>query len=339
MVISPTPGDGQSSLPNDPWVLKEGNTFRMWFTRGDPTTDPIHVRVFEASSPDGINWTERDGGPVFGPPDAGPGGSFDDTRTETPAVVKLGNTWHMYYSGCGTTVGGCAGVYHMGHATSADGLQWTRDPLGPVLIPEDGSNPFAWGLFTTAEPGVVVKDGTIFLYYASARADVFLDADGGFITGDAGPIVRNRFGILVATSTDGRNFTTHQGGVRMLALETPPDITRPYSGYSTPAAVLRTDGNVEVYMDLVSSRPNGSFVQVGLARAVSADGLNFGPAQQLDPTVFGVGNGGWTNGEILAPTVVQDGNNRHLWFAGFSELISWETFGGGIGYATEQCVP
>lgn len=80
---------------------------------------------------------------MFGPPDAGPGGSFDDTRTETPAVVKLGNTWHMYYSGCGTTVGGCAGVYHMGHATSADGLQWTRDPLGPVLIPEDGSNPFA----------------------------------------------------------------------------------------------------------------------------------------------------------------------------------------------------
>lgn len=335
-VASATPGDGNSSLPNDPWVLREGAGYRMWFSRGDPTVSPIRVAIHEATSADGVTWTERAGGPVYGPDDVM---AFDDTRTETPSVVRLGQTLHLYHSGCGTLTGGCNGVYYIGHATSTDnGTTWTRD-LTPVVVPNADPNPFAWGTFTTAEPGVIARDGVVYLYYVTARSDVFLDSDGGYVSNDAGPVVRNRFGIMVATSTDGFTFVTHQQGSRTVAAESPPDPLRVYSGYSTPAPMLRSDGAVELYMDLVDTLPSGGFTQVGLARTTATDAFTFPVPQRLDPAVFSTSAAEWISGTVLAPTVVQDGDDRHLWFAGHNELTSWATFIGGIGYARERCGP
>jgi len=325
-------------MPNDPWVLKEQDHFRMWFTRGDPTTVPIRVSVHEATSVDGKVWDERDGGAVFEPADLGGTAAFDDIRTETPAVARLGDTYHLYYSGCGTANGGCTGPYALGHATSADGTHWTRDPLAPVVIPEDGSNPFVWGIYTTAEPGVTVKSGVMYLYYVSARSDVFPDGDGGYLANDAGTVVTNRWGILLATSRDGRNFVTHAGGARVVVLEPPPDPLRVHSGYSTPAVLVRPDGAFELYVDVVTTTQSGGFIQAGLARAVSSDGVTFGAVEPLDPLVFNSGLGDWKDAEVNGPCVVLDGTTRHIWFGGHSGE-GWEELQGGIGYATEQCSP
>jgi hypothetical protein len=297
---------------NDPTVLLEDGSYRMWLTAGDPTIFPIAVSVYEATSSDGLTWNRNDT-PLLEP---GASGEWDDQRIETPSVTVDGDgTYHLYYSGCSAPCN--TGVYSIGHATSADGTVWTKDPHNPVIVTQP--DPTRWGFYTAAEPAAAYDPGTgeIYLYYVSATG---LPVDGS-----------GTFGILLATSANGSDFTYHIDGegkriaVKTLGANHPDDV---YRGYSTPGVVIDEWGVFHLVYDLVRD-PTG-FEQVGLAYSQSSDGLIF---NEVTSEIVFIDDVAWRTSEIRAPAPLLVGNQLVVWFAGSGTLVSWDTFQNGIGRA------
>lgn len=101
-------------------VLREGDTYRMWFSWRPKKS------VALTESKDGINWSE----PVIvlGPNEQS-GWEVDINR---PSVVKREDGYHMWYTGQTWK----PDHSYIGYATSPDGMQWTRRSNQPVMKPE-----------------------------------------------------------------------------------------------------------------------------------------------------------------------------------------------------------
>jgi predicted GH43/DUF377 family glycosyl hydrolase len=129
----------ESNLINDPWVMRHGDGYRMYYTVAEEwIVDTIHL----AESADGITWERR--GEVFGPD---PRGDFDALLVGRPCVMHDGQMFHMWYDGRsdfppalsqdGRWPTAWPSRRHVGHAVSSDGVSWTR--TGRVLRDEAGS--------------------------------------------------------------------------------------------------------------------------------------------------------------------------------------------------------
>ncbi len=120
----------------DPVVVRDGDTFKMWFEAVDsvaPNGSDGPGRIGYAESTDGIAWTVMDAqgrtgaaaGPVFGP--GGPA-DFDSVSVRAPTVViddeAFGSErFILFYEGA-TTFG--EGDSRIGIAVSENGLDWRR---------------------------------------------------------------------------------------------------------------------------------------------------------------------------------------------------------------------
>ena len=99
-------------------VLKEGNTFRMWFSWRPKES------VALVESADGIHWSEPR--IVLGPrKETG----WED-KVNRPVVIKRGDGYHMWYTGQSEVRSS------IGYATSADGIAWKRMSDKPALAPQ-----------------------------------------------------------------------------------------------------------------------------------------------------------------------------------------------------------
>lgn len=302
---------------NDPVVLKEGDGYRMWLS-GGTGTGVNNVRLYTATSADGLSWT-IDPTPVLEP---GPAGAFDDEKTETPMVLRVGDSYHLYYTGFRTGDG--PGQYRLGHATSMDGLSWTKDAANPVV--EFHMNPAQWGFYQAAEPGVAYDAGSgrFHLYYVTARMRAGYEGD-----------LALQQGIALALSSDGSAFTPYdadQDGELdpVLVQSAAYPVELGYVGYSTPFPLLSADGRWHLFYDVVRYPEPGSWRQVALAHAESADGLVYAETE-TDIFVFAAGD--WKSYEVRAPCVLQDGEVLHLWFAGNDDHLFEPGWNIGIGYA------
>jgi len=241
---------------NDPSVRSESGQYRMWLSNG---TGPLGVAIHEARSTDGLTWALA--APVAEPQLVAGPSAWDAYATETPSLVKVGGTYHLFY----TAVPDETFVHHsIGHATSTDGVTWQKAAEPAVPRPTE---PNEWGWLGVAEPGATVKDGVIYLYYAIIRCR------GGFspATGCTGtPLVER--GIGLSTSTDGITFTADPGNPILVQSASYP-ASELYEGYSTPQA-LYTRGRFYLFYD-VAQVVDGAFRQVALAYAVSDDGRVF----------------------------------------------------------------
>ena len=99
----------------------------------------------------------------FGPASESPlltgGGAeaWDRDLRERGWIVRNGGTWHLWYTGSNA---GRDPVRRLGHATSGDGLNWTRDPRNPFL-------PQAW-----VEDVCMVRQGCCRFLFAEGEGDV-----------------------------------------------------------------------------------------------------------------------------------------------------------------------
>jgi len=304
-------------LWNDPTVLKEKDGYRMWLSGGDPRDlSRITVDIYSAHSPEGTKW-EIDPEPVLTA--ARNTDDWDNLRVETPSVVKAGDTYHMYYSGMKES-GEALGLLAIGHATSPDGIHWTKDPANPIVVPQmrDQSS---WGYQSVAEPGVVFnpKDQTFYMYYSGMRfpKDNFTVAN---------------VGILLATSADGSHFTDHvdTDGERVLILsrDVPYAISKAWFGYSTPTAVITADGDFHLFCAfLVAPIGPSSARHVTLSHAISSDGVRFTVVEQ---DFARAGRLDWKDHQVRGPSVVDENGRLKMWFAG---EMTYPYFGAGIGLA------
>ena len=99
----------------DVCVLKEGDTYRMWFSWRPKKSIAL------VESKDGIVWSK----PVVV---LGPNVKTDwEDDINRPVVIKHGDLYRMWYTGQ------ARGKSWIGYATSKDGKTWKRESVKPVL--------------------------------------------------------------------------------------------------------------------------------------------------------------------------------------------------------------
>jgi len=302
---------------NDPTVVRDGASYRMWLSGGIPSQNPV-VRIHQAWSADGRAWT-IDPAPVL---TEGPPGAWDSHRVETPCVVKVGSTWHLYYC-AGTAESVARGSYDVGHATSADGLRWRRDPANPIIRHHD--DPTRWGFYGTGEPGVVVdpRTGLVHLYYVTGRV-----RDG--VSGD----LALQLGICLATSSDGSAFTISDSdgdgfADPALVQSAAYPVASGYVGYSTPSAAIDASGVFHLFYDVARYPAPGDWRQVAIAHAVSPDGRTF---TEIEGDIIVHGGASWHSWEVRSPSILIEDGVLKLWFAGHTGTPNdWRT--AAIGFA------
>ncbi|MGI5864293.1 MAG: hypothetical protein ACOX6T_19875 [Myxococcales bacterium] len=110
----PVTGLGSGTVFSSPSVLHAGRRFKMWFGSG---------AIDLAESIDGVEWTVLASG-VLG---AGAQGAFDSLSVLYPSVVQEVSGYSLFYTGFNGQ------TYAIGRALSADGREWSREPVTPVL--------------------------------------------------------------------------------------------------------------------------------------------------------------------------------------------------------------
>lgn len=169
---SGTTGTFDRNGAGDPSVVYDGATYHMWYAGRENAATKNKIGYATASNPDGP-WTRQNGGNSVLTSSAT---AFESVGVSGPAVVKDGATYHMFYSGLDGS-----GVYRIGHATSTDGINWSKT-AGPVL--NTGATG-EWDAFAAKLCGVFIEGADLKMLYVG--------------TDVSGPSGRQRIGYATAT--------------------------------------------------------------------------------------------------------------------------------------------
>jgi hypothetical protein len=283
---------------NDPHVVKSGSEYWMYASATDTFQFP--VRLYRLTSTDGATWSDgTTPSPIL---DVGATDTWDAGGVETPAVVQFNGAYHLFYTGYRYPVGDPSYAvtdFRIGHATSADGVAFTRAGTEPIVAPSgtdaDASND--WYAFVVGEPGPVVVGNTLYLYFTAVGANATLGTSLQVIG--------------MVSTTDGETWTAPQ-----LVLE--PDQaqyprTDGWVGFSTPNAIALADG-VHLFVDVARQPMDEDWKQIRLHHARSADGRT---SWTQDATAIrSAGDFAWAVDEIRSPDALLDGDQLRLYFAG-----------------------
>ncbi|MBW1716686.1 MAG: hypothetical protein JRJ77_12825 [Deltaproteobacteria bacterium] len=195
-VLSPstTPADWDSAHVSHCWVIKDGSTYKMWYTGTDNADEEADCQIGYATSTDGITWTKDVGNPVLL---KGAADDWDADYAGWPTVIIDAGTYKMWYVGWNET----GHDESIGYATSTDGITWTKyDDPSTTSNPYANSDPViklghpgSWDDESIGDP-TVVKEDSIYRIWI-------------FGQGDPGPAER----IGYAYSLDGINWRKYDG--------------------------------------------------------------------------------------------------------------------------------
>ena len=305
-------GSADSFAASDPSVIKDGETWKMWYT-GD---DSNRKRIAYATSPDGIAWTK--GGKVISPEDPGANENYGDGAF-SPTVVKDGTTYRMYLVGR-KLVSGTTYATKVMRATSEDGITWTAP--SPAVNPQNGD----FDETNQNSPEYVQGPSDHKLYYSGTAADA---------AGNS----HSRIGLAEGGSP--ASFTRFAGAgafdevLDIGTLETAFD-ARSASGLSVAAPAGAAPKFTGFYWGL-----NGTDFKPRLGQASSADGsawtkYDSGDAGTDPDPVLSLGNNAaFDNGGQRDPSTLYDqdtgtgSDDWHLYFTGLSAAGTRS-----IGYAS-----
>ncbi len=279
----------------------------------------------------------------------GEAGGWDENIV-SPAVIKLEDTYHMWYTGLDPS-----GVRKIGYATSSDGITWENYENNPVLVAGplesfDDRNPYL---------PIVVFDDTVFhmyyvgtksngneyLFYATSgdgiswekqgrpafqdengdpveidvnRGDVYFDGEVFHMW--AGMDNSGKYNVGYATSDDGATWTV----VNPLVMEVPPSFEWDYPRTQV-ATVFEMEGLYHMWYS------GGGLFNWDIGYATSPDGLTW-TRYEGNPVLTRGEPGSWDEEFVAFPTVIWDPSDTILkmWYtASFLE-------GRGIGYAEQS---
>jgi hypothetical protein len=113
-------------------------------------------------------WKDYENNPVI---TMGDPGTWDAGALGSMTVLKVGETYHMYYEAWGvrTEEEWDAEEYtslQIGHATSSDGITWTKDPANPVIPKGAKGN---WDANGTWDPFVLYEAGQFKMWYGGGQ--------------------------------------------------------------------------------------------------------------------------------------------------------------------------
>jgi predicted GH43/DUF377 family glycosyl hydrolase len=247
-------------------VLKEGKNFRMWLSWRPKKS----IAVTE--SEDGATWSQPQ--VVLAP--LGDSGWEDDINR--PGVVKIGDTYHMWYTGQSK------GRSRIGYATSRDGKTWKRMSGTPVISAEE-----KWEKVAVMCPHVVWDDATkqFRMWYSAGEQNE-----------------PNAIGY--ATSGDGLHWTKHPANPIF-----EPDPLHDWEKHKVTGCHVEKHGDWFV-MFYIGFRDEPT-AQIGMAR--SKDGVASWERHRNNP-IIRPGKDRWDNDACYKPSVLFDSGKWWLWYNG-----------------------
>jgi predicted GH43/DUF377 family glycosyl hydrolase len=251
----------------DVCVLREGGLYRMWFS-WRPRKSIGYVE-----SPDGIQWTSPR--TALGPDVA----SGWEVQVNRPCVLRLGNTFHMWYTGQ------TADRSEIGYARSVDGIQWERVSAQPVLSPR-----FGWEMVAVMTPSVLWDaDRRRFRLWYSAGDQYEPNAIG------------------YAESPDGIHWSRPFAGPIFLPSRNGWDRQR-----VTAPQVIHSDG---WYLMFYIGFYNQDSAEIGLTR--SRDGMSGWERLPDNPIIRPAHNSGrWDYDAVYRPWAIPGETDWLLWYNG-----------------------
>jgi predicted GH43/DUF377 family glycosyl hydrolase/DNA-binding MarR family transcriptional regulator len=262
-------------------VIEDGNSFKMWYAGGAQPT--IAENIGYANSTDGLNWIKNPGTVLV----KGLSGSWEAAGVSAPAVIKDGAIYKMWYGGIEGFSGIDAINARMGYATSADGINWNKYALNPVMdLGSDGSWD-AGGVY----PGTVLKEGDQYKMWYTGYDFYNL-----------------RVGL--ALSDDGVNWTRHISNP-ILTLGAASD----WDGlHVCHFSVVNVSG---VYRGWFGGNDGFNW---NIGAAYSSDGINW--TKDIRNPVLTWQGTGWESHDNMDPRVIYNGTGYRMWFSGVTNFFN-----------------
>ena len=239
-------------------------------------------RQVTGATPCVCNLTKHPGNPVLY---IGTDGTWDDDAVWSPAVLKVGSSYKLWYTGeDGSTPS------QIGLATSTDGTTWTKEAANPVLSPSQ-----TWEVEGISAASIISDSGLYKMWYTGR---------------DSGGVSR----IGYATSTDGVNWTRYGSNP---ALDVGPaggweddDVQKP--------TVFKEGSTYHIWY----TGNDGMTLRIG--HATSSDGINW-IKDSANPVLDIGSPGAWDWLNVYGPSVVKVGAEYQLWYSGETLPAAWQT--------------
>lgn len=340
--------------PNNPSVLFDGSQFRMWYDAWGcapgpvpPDTSPCARRIFAATSPNGLAWTKQ--GLVLEPAPS----TFDQYEVHSPTVLFDGSQFRMWYTGygCRAVNGDTRCENTIGHATSPNGVNWTKDSA-PVLVPSRVT-PTTVILNDTLDCAGCEVDlsqvtlnldssyltASVFAHSVAGSASWCLNVDTDRNTATGTPVADIGADIVRCQSLFSSAFVYLYelgGGVKDIVVtdgayqDFAPDVghvslTVPWDIYGVNGSTVLFDGSL-YRMWYTGTGFGGN----AIGYATSADGVNW--MKRNGPVIVRGAPGSFDQDFVSEPSVLVDGAQFRMWYSGFGCQPSLCTY--GIGHAT-----
>jgi predicted GH43/DUF377 family glycosyl hydrolase len=134
-----------------PFVLFDGQTFRMWYSAWKADAEGSAIwSINTASSPDGTAWTKDATNPLMVEQR---NGRWDATYISEPSVLWNGVRFEMWYNGGSERTAAGGRELRIGYALSTAGLRWRRRLEDAWVL--DVGEPGAWDDFSVARAHVI----------------------------------------------------------------------------------------------------------------------------------------------------------------------------------------
>jgi predicted GH43/DUF377 family glycosyl hydrolase len=317
-------------------------------------TSGLHTIQIAVSITDGA-WEKYTGNPV----DETPTALWEVGGVASPDVIKIGDTYYMYYQGDNGT-----GNIKIGLATSSDLVNWTHYSGNPILTTGAGG---AWDDNWVSNPTVFEEGGTYYMFYegdsgTESAIGYATSPDGITWTKNAGnPVLQKNAGW------DGHNVGTpsviKEGATYYLFYHGGQDMGGGYIkdqiGVATSAnlnAWVRDGGNpivpigaggtwddykvgskevikvgstyVMVYEGADGALPDSKYWQLGLATSTN---LTTWTKYTANPIIANGGVGTWDNERVSNAQIFYENGTYYIFYSGGNDVL-----GGGvkIGFAT-----
>jgi len=149
-VFTGRPGKWDDLIRERGWVMKDGDTWKLWYTGYNKSEQPVTMRLGYATSADGITWKRWSDDSIYG-----------ESWVEDMMIIKRDDHYFMFAEGAGDQAQ---------LLESDDGIHWSR--TGTLNIRQVNGEPIKPGPFGT--PTVFVQDDVWHLYYERNDAGIWL---------------------------------------------------------------------------------------------------------------------------------------------------------------------
>lgn len=132
------------------WIMKDGDTWKLWYTGYNRQRKPLTMKMGYATSEDGISWKRWSDDPVF-----------DEVWIEDMMIVRHNGRWFMF----------AEGKHDQPQLLeSDDGIHWER--TGILDVRRENGESIKPGPYGT--PTVLIKDNVWHLFYERRDTGIWL---------------------------------------------------------------------------------------------------------------------------------------------------------------------